>query len=1250
MRLSSAGSTWDEALSPQITSLQERFEADWRLSGGSRPDPRKYLPSDPAQHRDCLLTLLRADLTLRWKAKEPVSVEQYRERFPELDGDALVELLYEEYCLREEAGESPQASEYDSRFPDIAASFREVLEIHGVIGKVRGPLAMGPNLTEAPFPEVGQTIAGFSLTEELGRGAFARVYRALERQLADRPVALKVTRTGSREPQMLARLQHTHIVPVHSYRTDPATDLHLLCMPYLGRITLSHVLNDASIRSARTGADLHALLGRLQVAEGPTLERPVKRLPFALRTYSQVIAWWGARLAEALQHAHDRGVLHRDIKPSNVLISGDGVPMLLDFNLAREPWLENPEAAPAALGGTLAYMAPEHLDALAEGLDEHVDIRSDIFALGVVLFDCLVRGTRSFALPSGSETVVGALRRMAKARREPVPRLRTSHPEVPAALEAVVRCCLAPDPGDRYASAADLAADLQAVADDGPLRFAREPLPSRSIRWLRRNKGVLSAAFLLLLTLSVSLFLLFSAKLELLRNESDAKHWINEGDHSVKEGQLDLAISQYETAARITAGEARLASLGNRAREARRLAVQRKDARTGAEGLFNDGERIRFSLLGFGGDPDAAHRWVSSALGKFSLPGDPQWMLQPQVTLLDEQRHHRLLDEVNELLFLWVVSLDRARRESSAMAREAVQLCNVAMAFAVPIGPWQTIRERYSSILAGRAPDRRALDRTGGETSARGCFQWALLCDLEGRPEATISWLERATRLDPGDYWSQFYLGYYHRRAGHNQQAMEHYQAAVALRPHSPWAWYNQALLHQARGELEQAMIDLNRSLTEAQRSSRTGDFLEARLALGVVKQSLGDVVGARLEYESVMDRAAGGPLGRAARLNRAKLDVDGGAIDRAVREYDSILGEDPKLSEARFGRALLALHRGDANRAEADLTILLRDEPGHADEIFAWRALAWLALGVPKEAESDAANAYRRKATPSRERLWIRTLFALGRVEELSWITQPDDLIALPGSGPSLRADLRTALLHLQLPTSGARVPAALACRTCAVILSALDDPGAEREATRAIELSPHSVEAYLVRARVRRRAGNTRGALADVEAGLSVGPGDSRLLELRGLLKAESGNPRSALLELNRAVGRGGRGSVRAARAMTLFALGDDRAAVEDWTLALAEDAEDPLNYLGRAQALIRLRQWHRALVDLEQAAGWAFDNPRILTRTTLYYAACLPENPRHLSRWLALARRTCRAWIATLASHPLDQAKKEGDRVRP
>ena len=146
---------------------------------------------------------------------------------------------------------------------------------------------------------------------------------------------------------------------------------------------------------------------------------------------------------------------------------------------------------------------------------------------------------------------------------------------------------------------------------------------------------------------------------------------------------------------------------------------------------------------------------------------------------------------------------------------------------------------------------------------------------------------------------------------------------------------------------------------------------------------------------------------------------------------------------------------------------------------------------------------------------------------------------------------------------------------------------PPPRPRADRAIALAPESADAYLVRARVRRRSGDRRAALADVESALALVPGDPRLLELRGVLKTETGNPAGALIDLDRAILRGAPGTVRMPRALALMALGRDEAAVRDWSLALDEDPEDPEAYLGRRQALIRLRLHDRALVDLEQAA---------------------------------------------------------------
>ena len=236
-----------------------------------------------------------------------------------------------------------------------------------------------------------------------------------------------------------------------------------------------------------------------------------------------------------------------------------------------------------------------------------------------------------------------------------------------------------------------------------------------------------------------------------------------------------------------------------------------------------------------------------------------------------------------------------------------------------------------------------------------------------------------------------------------------------------------------------------------------------------------------------------------------------------------------------------------------------------------------------------------------------------------------------LPGDGPSLKADLRAAVNHLQSRDQDSTLSISLAHRLQGVLLSSLGDPEAEDQASRAVAMAPQSATAYLVRARVRHRAGNRSAAMADVDAGLALEPGDPRLLELRGRLKTENGNPAAALIDFNRALARDAQGTIRASRARALMALGQLDAAVRDWTLALDDDPDDPQLYLGRARAFSRLGRVDRALVDLEQAADWASSNPRLLTEIALAHAACLSRRPDQLARWFTHARRAWNAWTA-------------------
>ncbi|HEX8200706.1 MAG TPA: serine/threonine-protein kinase, partial [Isosphaeraceae bacterium] len=591
-----AGRTWDDALSPAAARLAGRYEAAWKAAPTSaRPDPADFLPADPAERPGALLALLRADMTLRWEAGEPVAVEWYHARHPGVDGQVLAALLYEEFCLRTEADQRPDPAEYPARFPAVADQVRRLLDLHCFIEDEVPDSTFPSRPSDELLPEAQQTIAGFYLAEELGRGAFARVFLARERQLADRPVALKVARGGSGEPQTLARLQHTHIVPIFSYRVDPVTKLHLLCMPYFGRATLAHVLAEPGIKAARAGAALVAALERLdppRAAAPGTSPASAGREALAGRSFPRAIAWWGARLAEALQHAHDRGILHRDIKPSNVLVTGDGMPMLLDFNLAQGTGRDAEDDEPERLGGTLAYMAPEHLEAVAEGVGDRVNNRSDLYALGVVLYEALT-GARPFAIPDERRFGPDTLLRLAEHRKFAAPSVRGPRPDLPPELDAVVRRCLAPEPADRYASAAELAVDLQAVADDGPLRFTREPQPSRTLRWLRRNRRRFAAAAAVAAALLTLAAIVSRAREDRLRVRADAtKHFLEamltleKAKSTDQKDQYQLAAEQFKWIAELTEGRPELQEIRARASEQSQLAWEVYSLRDRADDLF----------------------------------------------------------------------------------------------------------------------------------------------------------------------------------------------------------------------------------------------------------------------------------------------------------------------------------------------------------------------------------------------------------------------------------------------------------------------------------------------------------------------------------------------------------------------------------------------------------------------------------------------------------------------------------------
>ncbi|HKI31930.1 MAG TPA: protein kinase [Gemmataceae bacterium] len=423
-----------------------------------------------------------------WPQDTPSDVRAFLDRNPPLrdDKDAVLDLAYDEYCRLVESGETPDAEVFCARFPTFQSSLRRVIQAHDYL--VANP-ALLEEKEKVPWPIEGETFLGFRLLRELGRGSFARVFLAAEPDLGDRLVAVKVSPHGGTEAQTLGRLDHPNVVKVHAVRKDERSGLTAVCMPYLGAATLDGILSAFATGRPRQA---RVILDAARATPGPEVtagDRPPSHPLLEKGSYAEGVCLLGAQLADALAFLHRRDIFHRDLKPSNVLLCPDGRPMLLDFNLSADP-----EAGRERLGGTLPYMSPEQVLATF-GPDRAtaapVDARSDLFSLGVILFE-LLTGRQPFGeVPRGVPGEEDCAALLAR-QKEGAPSLRRLCPEATPALARVVASCLAFERERRPRDAAAVAAALH--RDLAPHR--------RALRRLLRHPWKLAAAGALTLALA----------------------------------------------------------------------------------------------------------------------------------------------------------------------------------------------------------------------------------------------------------------------------------------------------------------------------------------------------------------------------------------------------------------------------------------------------------------------------------------------------------------------------------------------------------------------------------------------------------------------------------------------------------------------------------------------------------------------------------------------------------------------------
>jgi predicted Ser/Thr protein kinase len=326
-------------------------------------------------------------------------------------------------------------------------------------GLLSPDLAPGPDpLTD---PLLQRMLGDFTLVRLVGRGGMGRVYEARQASPA-RTVAVKVLATSGlasesivqrfrREADLLGALEHPGICRVYAAGTATVggEQVPFIAMEFVAGMPLDR---------AAAGLDRRSVLELV------------------------------ANVADAVDYAHGQGVVHRDLKPGNILVAATATgmqPKVLDFGVSRALGLDDQTGAmrteTGALLGTLAYMSPEQL------AGQPADARSDIHALGVILYELLV-GRRPFA---GHDQKTTELRR---ALEHEAPRLRAVLPVADPDLEAVLACALEREPRRRYPSAAALAADLRAVCAGAPVSARRLTPVYRLLRCVRAQRRSLAIA------------------------------------------------------------------------------------------------------------------------------------------------------------------------------------------------------------------------------------------------------------------------------------------------------------------------------------------------------------------------------------------------------------------------------------------------------------------------------------------------------------------------------------------------------------------------------------------------------------------------------------------------------------------------------------------------------------------------------------------------------------------------------------
>jgi eukaryotic-like serine/threonine-protein kinase len=388
--------------------------------------------------------------------------------------------ILDEYLQALERGEPVAPDELLARHPEVADRLRGYLSGLAIFHRAVAPPP--PALPESGDrgSELRGQLGDFRLVREIGRGGMGIVYEAVQVSLGRR-VALKILPASSaidekhitrfkNEAQAAAQIDHPHIVPVFAIGQE--SGIHYFAMQLIGGQALNQLLdklrNEAQDEANSSGAIVGENSARFAIR------------PTATASHVRTIARMGIQIAEALHAAHEIGVVHRDVKPSNLLLDEKGKVWITDFGVARCKTSSSLTETGHAVG-TMAYMSPEQ----AEGQQALVDQRTDIYSLGVTLYELATLHHPGEGTPDAATAF-----HFGRSNWRPP---RAWNNSIPVDFENIVMKALAEGREERYATARELADDLQRFVEGRPILARRPSLSSRAAKWARRHQSAVAA-------------------------------------------------------------------------------------------------------------------------------------------------------------------------------------------------------------------------------------------------------------------------------------------------------------------------------------------------------------------------------------------------------------------------------------------------------------------------------------------------------------------------------------------------------------------------------------------------------------------------------------------------------------------------------------------------------------------------------------------------------------------------------------